>query len=631
MTGTCAIAARCCLVSVSMCAAANGLRASDATKPLQTELEDQVRVQMKLIDAIVVDEQGRTVPALSRDDFDLTLDGAPARIDSFDAQCASEPIADVRPVRNVGKRAPVAPDVSRKIVVVVDYPHLLTEDRRFVLEDLERVIRFAKASREEVMIVALVGRVRLEQRFSADGEEVLSSLRRMDHDVSLWLPDYAWTTQSDFFRSLVAVLDSLSFEPGPKAVVLYSKIEGSPESSQDRLREVAASAQDAHATIYPVYVPGIRGDCLNGCPLLARLASDTGGRLYYKTLDLTVGYARAQRDSGCRYTFGFYTGEPEGTRVERFEIIPRRAGLKVIYPGAAVTRSPRVQRRSWLDSAFYFPAGFGSPQVAGHIDLIRPKTNHTWEATLAVAFPAPRAGSGSEASTIDFGGALSKRNGPAHAFARRLTIRPKSSARPSARQITFLQSLELQPGTYTLTLVIDGPLEDRPLSATQEIEVPRVPTGSAFLLTPQFERRAGTDLVLRGDAVDATRDRIGSGETLEPLVFAELAETQTLIARTLACRRSGRWSRATTIDRRLRDSEGTLVRAFDGVPFRGATARELSCQEVSDTLQGSELESREYAFEAAFAGRPTDEGRSAQSRFTVIRAVPRPPPSSPIP
>ena len=66
MAGTGSIAVRCCVLAVSIHAVASGVAALEGTKPLQSNLEDQVRVQMKLIDAIVVDEQGRTVPALSK-------------------------------------------------------------------------------------------------------------------------------------------------------------------------------------------------------------------------------------------------------------------------------------------------------------------------------------------------------------------------------------------------------------------------------------------------------------------------------------------------------------------------------------------------------------------------------------
>ena len=40
--------------------------------------------------------------------------------------------------------------------------------------------------------------------------------------------------------------------------------------------------------------------------MLVRLANDTGGRLTRATNDFSLGFARAQRDLGCRYTIGFY-------------------------------------------------------------------------------------------------------------------------------------------------------------------------------------------------------------------------------------------------------------------------------------------------------------------------------------
>jgi hypothetical protein len=39
---------------------------------------------------------------------------------------------------------------------------------------------------------------------------------------------------------------------------------------------------------------------------LDRLAADAGGRFSERTNDLSLGYARAQRDQACIYTIGFY-------------------------------------------------------------------------------------------------------------------------------------------------------------------------------------------------------------------------------------------------------------------------------------------------------------------------------------
>jgi hypothetical protein len=197
-------------------------------------------------------------------------------------------------------------------------------------------------------------------------------------------------------------------------------------------------------------------------------------------------------------------------------------------------------------------------------------------------------------------------------------MRPNSSPPQGDRRITFLQALDLPPGAYTLTLVIEDPSEDRPVTAKLSLEIPRIPGGPVFLIAPDLERRAGTDLVLRADATDPSRDRIASGDTIQPLVIPELAGTQTLIARTVACGRSGRRrSLATTIDRRLRLTEGTPVRTFDPMRIGDSLTRELSCQEIRDTLPGAGLDPGDYVFEAGLDGVPESEGRSVQAPFTV--------------
>ena len=55
---------------------------------------ERVEVELLLIDALVMDNRGRTVPGLTQDDFQMTIAERPASIDTFDVFGSSGPGGD---------------------------------------------------------------------------------------------------------------------------------------------------------------------------------------------------------------------------------------------------------------------------------------------------------------------------------------------------------------------------------------------------------------------------------------------------------------------------------------------------------------------------------------------------------
>ena len=84
--------------------------------------------------------------------------------------------------------------------------------------------------------------------------------------------------------------------------------------------------------------------------MLVRLANDTGGRLTRSTNDLTLGYARAQRDLACRYTVGFKIPANEAETSHKI-------GLSVKDFSAKLPGPPGVHVMRPLDGSMAMPAG----------------------------------------------------------------------------------------------------------------------------------------------------------------------------------------------------------------------------------------------------------------------------------
>jgi VWFA-related protein len=150
-----------------------------------------------------------------------------------------------------------APAGGRRIVVALDYQHLAQLRRVEVLEQARRtIIQDEMLPGEELMIVALNGGLRVEQPFTADREQVLRSLRRMQYDMSLWSPSFSHMSEEGFVGGMTALFDLLGTYPGHKAVVLFSEMTDVPLDSQ--FRAIAAQAAAARCSIYPVDATGLR-------------------------------------------------------------------------------------------------------------------------------------------------------------------------------------------------------------------------------------------------------------------------------------------------------------------------------------------------------------------------------------
>ncbi len=228
-----------------------------AEEPLRLDTVERAAVHLVILDVLVVDSQGRTVSDLTVEDFRVHAGGKPVPIDTLDVSCPTGPEPDAESVTHAKKRSPpAAGDVTRNIVLALDYEHIGYEQRAEVFERARDMIRHGTTPQDRVMLVALNGGLRIEQILSADRDEVLGSLRRMEYDVSLYGPNYNHISEFGFVDSMTTLFDVLGTVPGPKAVVLYSSMTDVPLDLQ--FSEIAAMAAAARCSIYPADVRGLR-------------------------------------------------------------------------------------------------------------------------------------------------------------------------------------------------------------------------------------------------------------------------------------------------------------------------------------------------------------------------------------
>jgi len=617
------------LSTVLLVAATGAVTAQDTTdvspsaqKVDKVEIE---KVRLLLLDVVVVDIQGRTVPDLGLEDFVVVSRRRERPIDTLDVDCPAGRAEDASGVRHPSRRdVPAAPQTGRKIVLALDYQHLWGTHTVDVLEQAKDMIEHGVTDDEEIMVVALTGGLRIEQPFTRDREKVVRTLHRMEYDVSLWNGNFTHMNESGWVDAMTTLLDVLGTVPGKKAVVLYSTMISAPLDLE--FQEIAAIAGASRCSIYPVDASGLRGAWADwavaywhrqradrpGSALLdgsltsmARLAVDTGGRFTESTNDLTLGYARAQRDMGCVYTLGLYIDDVEDDKVRDIVIRLQRPGLHAIHPAKYVFRSPEFRRESLLRAAWISPELFQNGVVRAHLFPLRPESEERWEAVLAVDFPVPLVDSGGQETHREFGVVL--RRGPrvVHRFNRRVTLRPESADVASSPLITFLQPTRLRPGDYTLTVVMSDPAGGEPATAKIEMTVPEIPTRELFLVGPILGRRSGTNVVVMGSGAEAGDDEVGDEGRFQPLLVRQIDKPTDLVAFTQACLLgSGRQARKIErsppqVERVLKRADGEVVGALSEVEPALEGEDAVLCGNLVDVLPTAALPNGEYVFEAS--------------------------------
>ena len=87
-----------------------------------------------------------------------------------------------------------------------------------------------------------------ESQITGDHEEVHDSLRRMQHDITLWQPQFFHLNEMGWVSGMTALFDVLGTVPGPKKVVFFSAMADTPLHLE--FRELAAQAAVSRCSVY---------------------------------------------------------------------------------------------------------------------------------------------------------------------------------------------------------------------------------------------------------------------------------------------------------------------------------------------------------------------------------------------
>jgi hypothetical protein len=330
----------------------------------------------------------------------------------------------------------------------------------------------------------------------------------------------------------------------------------------------------------------------------------TGGRLTANSNDYTIGYARARRDLGCRYTLGFYDHHPEANKQHRVSVNSRREGVKLMYGARYSIPSEKERRRQALEAAYLVPQQFAGGGLRAHVFPLQPQDAKSWSAALVVDFPVELPPSGRDA-TWEFGVVLRRGTEVVHTFNRSIAVKAHDEDTPGETpRVTFVEPVSLPPGNYALTAVLALPEGTKPFGQVADLTVPPLPKRAVVLAGPILGRRRGDDVLVYGggDAMGAAGDRVGARDAFRPLLTDEVDRREPLAAVTSACvlrpkAREGPWS----ISRGLETVSGERAGSLEDVTFGAPARTPLQCERFMDELPVQQLKPGRYTFRAVLA------------------------------
>jgi VWFA-related protein len=576
-----------------------------------TGIKEQVQVTLVQIDALVTDDNGRTVPDLTKNDFSLAISGTPVEVSDVDLLCPGGATADPAPAKKGETQPPpkIAPGVKRRIVFAFDYAFLDFALRASLLDAVERMLRNSKTDEEEVMLVALTSEVRVEQKFTSDPKPLIAALSRMKQDVTLWPREFhVDSVGREYFDHLAVLMDVLADYDGSKAVVFFSQAESVGPAMRNHYYDlVAAHAAAAHAAIYPAR-PDLRRTIGPGDTLM-RLAEKTGGRVQTFGSDLSIEYRRAQRDLSCRYLIAARVNQAATRAPQSLAVKLKNPSLTIRTPEMFQLFTDEARQDARAQAAYVDPSPYERPLVRAFAFSAVPTGVNKWDTLLAVSIPAAPGG---DETGFDVN-AVVRRNGQiAGSYKTRVEFDPPGE--PAVPHlVTVLGTTKLTDGQYDLTVVLKGRSGGEIVGAETGFVVPEVPEDLLMLRGPIMGREVADRQFFGADSKHRP-EPAGLGKILapdsgfEPLLVEEIDKDSKLLFYWSACvSGTNPVPGDAVVARSVVTADGDTIRQLDPVRLQLASRREgIGCMDMLDTLAPNTLAAGDYRLEVTVMRRNGD-------------------------
>ncbi|HYN22589.1 MAG TPA: VWA domain-containing protein [Thermoanaerobaculia bacterium] len=376
-----------------LCASPRPLAAQEVIA--EEEFSEEIEVSLVNLEVVVTDRQGKPLPGLSKEDFEVFEDGKPVEITNFYAETGETApggsgLPEARPL-----------DQRLNLVVFVDDYNMEPGNRNQILDGAGEFLRSSLAPGDQVMIVRFGRSLEVRKPFTTDLTEIsaeLDLMRRLasdlaaressrDHQMQVvadalsiggWGPtaearvrEYAEVETSYLAASLSALETAVGWLaglPGRKAILYVSdglpavpgedlfiwaeansgfrsgrRISSMNAGSYDAselFRRVTSRASRNRVSIYPIESMGarwVRGTTLQENRIQNRqnglrfLAEETGGRTMLNVSQSAAALKTMGGDLSTYYSVGYRPQRPADDRDHKVEVKVKRKGALARY------------------------------------------------------------------------------------------------------------------------------------------------------------------------------------------------------------------------------------------------------------------------------------------------------------
>jgi Ca-activated chloride channel family protein len=247
-----------------------GHSARDAITLKPFTVTDESEVTSVVVEASVYDKNGRFVPGLGLTDFSLRDDGEPQTI-SFASQQA----------------------VPVTFALLIDSSQSMNYSVGFVRAAARRLSTYLRP--KDRVIVAPFTTGLLPMTGPTDDQATMLEA----------IGGYRTEGGTAILDSLAALAERMNNLEGRRAIVLVT--DGYDENSTLTIEDTLKALHKVQATVHVVGIGGIAGISLRGQDVLKRLATETGGRVFFpwRMEDLTAVYETLAVDVQTRYLLAY--------------------------------------------------------------------------------------------------------------------------------------------------------------------------------------------------------------------------------------------------------------------------------------------------------------------------------------
>ncbi len=571
-------------------------------------VEERVELNFVLVDFMVLDRNGRTVPDIDRSEIKLKVDGKPTEFSTLDVDCPAgatdEPEAggiDAFPEDDL-QTGPA------RLVLVFDYFHM--ENAADALAAAEEMLDRRPQGDEEHMIISMGRVVRVETPMTKDLGEVRWALQRMRNDPDLYGSYNDNLNEYPFFGRAQILMDLLERWPGRKAIVLFSGPFRPDEFLYDHeYKELASLAGGTRSAIYPVDSAGMRAvndpkaSRLGGPENLRRLANETGGRMSADSNDISLAYARARRDLGCTYTLGFEDRSGKFDDSRRLTLKIKREGARAVYPDYYVARSDKKRNESLRKTATEAPHFFESPEVRTELFVLGASSYRAWDTMMVVEIDLPSEELEEKPRDLELKGLVRKSNGTIlRTFRRKVTLPARREVDGERFVGRYFETQQIETGRVIVSAVLLDKEGGVPRASTRSAGLSRIPEERPFVAGP---------IVGHTPQADGGKRKKGKPPEFEPLVGERIEPATSIDALTTVCGIGVEKGSSSRLQREIVSESGAPALALEarGLEWSGDLGAE--CHSVIDALPTAGLSPGSYRLLAWLDGTGGRDGAAA--------------------